>query len=194
MGRRRKPPQYWQSLQATKQQPSCTNINVAAVQEDMNAGPMTQISLATQIERTDGSIASEVRRVSFEQIKQAQGIIARAVEADEVAQGKAIDAAISILYPYSAKPGQREALHHLLYRRKDLILIAGTGFGKSMILQAVSVLLQKSVTIVILPLDQIDNEQPDYIRKIGGIPCFLNRDTTYQAGHSYSDYSYRLMG
>ena len=90
---------------------------------------------------------------------------------------KAIEEAIATLYPYNAKPGQREALHHLIYHRKDLILIAGTGFGKSIILQAVSVLLQKSTTIVILPLDQIGNEQSDYIRQIGGIPCFLNKDT-----------------
>jgi hypothetical protein len=33
------------------------------------------------------------------------------------------------------------------------------------------------MTIVILPLDQIENEQSEYIRQIGGIPCFLNRDT-----------------
>ncbi|RJE22630.1 DEXDc [Aspergillus sclerotialis] len=46
-----------------------------------------------------------------------------------------------------------------------------------MILQAVSLLLQKSITIVLLPLAQIGNEQSEYIRQIGGIPCFLNRDT-----------------
>ena len=89
----------------------------------------------------------------------------------------AIDGAIAILYPYEPKSGQREALHHLIYQRKDLILIAGTGFSKSMVLQAVSVLLPGSITIVILPLDQIGNEQSNCIQQIGGVPCFLNRKT-----------------
>ncbi|KAL1976778.1 hypothetical protein VTN31DRAFT_3060 [Thermomyces dupontii] len=96
---------------------------------------------------------------------------------DQHAQMVAIDEAISTLYGYSPKPSQREALHHLIYLRKDLVLIAGTGFGKSMMFQAVSVLLRKSVTIVLLPLNQIGIEQSDYIRRIGGNPCFLNSDT-----------------
>jgi superfamily II DNA helicase RecQ len=33
------------------------------------------------------------------------------------------------------------------------------------------------MTIVMLPLDQIGNEQSEFIRQIGGTPCFLNRDT-----------------
>jgi DEAD/DEAH box helicase len=184
MGRQRKPPRYWQSRlqdnRTAKQPPSCIrngDNNGAAVQGEIGAGPITPVCLATEIERTDGSITSEVRRVSSEEIKQAQDIIARAVNADEVAQRKAIDDAILTLYPYCAKPGQREVLHSLIYLREDLILIAGTGFGKSMILQAVSVLLRKSMTIIILPLDQIGDEQSEYIRQIGGIPCFLNRDT-----------------
>lgn len=151
--------------------------NFTIVQEDKDGATMAPVFLNTETERADGGIASEVRRVSSEQIKQAQNIILRSVKAGEVAQMMAIDIAIATLYPHKTKPGQREALQHLIYLRKDLILIAGTGFGKSMILQAVSVLLQKAVTIVILPLDQIGNEQSEYIRQIGGIPCFLNRDT-----------------
>lgn len=46
-----------------------------------------------------------------------------------------------------------------------------------MILQAVSILICKSVTVVILPLDQIGQEQAEYITCIGGKPCFLNADT-----------------
>jgi superfamily II DNA helicase RecQ len=91
----------------------------------------------------------------------------------------AIDDAIATLYPHKPKHGQREALHYLIYLRKDLILIAGTGFGKSMVLQAVSLLLQRSITLVILPLNQIGNEQFEFIRQIGGIPCFVNGETTF---------------
>ena len=46
-----------------------------------------------------------------------------------------------------------------------------------MILQAVSILLKKSSTIVILPLNKIGEEQTEYIKQISRNPCFLNRDT-----------------
>jgi len=46
-----------------------------------------------------------------------------------------------------------------------------------MILQTVSILIRKSVTVVVLPLDQIGKEQAEYITRIGGRPCFLNADT-----------------
>jgi superfamily II DNA helicase RecQ len=81
-----------------------------------------------------------------------------------------------LLYPYFPQDGQRDALHHLIYRKQDLILIAKTSFGKSMILQVLSVLVNESITIVILPLDQIGKEQRQYIEEIGGRPCFLNGD------------------
>jgi superfamily II DNA helicase RecQ len=45
-----------------------------------------------------------------------------------------------------------------------------------MILQAVSVLVNKSISIVILPLDRIGQQQASYIEQIGGQPCFLNAD------------------
>jgi superfamily II DNA helicase RecQ len=45
-----------------------------------------------------------------------------------------------------------------------------------MILQAVSVLQDKKISIVILPLDQIGKEQAGYIERIGGRPCFINAD------------------
>ena len=133
--------------------------------------------LDTEIVRADGGTVSEARRVSPEQIKRAQSIITRAIAGDTNAQMNAIDDAIATLYPHKPKPGQQEALHYLVYLRKDLILIAGTGFGKSMVLQAVSLLLQRSITLVILPLNQIGNEQFEFIREIGGIPCFVNGET-----------------
>ena len=88
-----------------------------------------------------------------------------------------IDEAIQLLYPYAPWKDQRNALRQLIYKRKDLILIAKTSFGKSMILQAVSILTRKSITVVVLPLDQIGQEQAEYITRIGGKPCFLNADT-----------------
>ena len=46
-----------------------------------------------------------------------------------------------------------------------------------MVLQAVSLLLQRSITLAIFPLNQIGNEQFEFIREIGGIPCFVNGET-----------------
>ena len=110
-------------------------------------------------------------------VKRAQQVIATVQTGSLDHQMQAINDAISILYPFSPRPAQQEALHHLIFRRKDLILIAKTSFGKSLILQAVSVLLRKSTSIIMLPLDQIGHEQAAYISRIGGKPCFLNRDT-----------------
>jgi superfamily II DNA helicase RecQ len=46
-----------------------------------------------------------------------------------------------------------------------------------MILQVVSILIRKSITVIVLPLDQIGQEQAEYITRIGGRPCFLSADT-----------------
>ena len=144
-----------------------------------HATPVTEIPVQLEIESTNGAgnTAVETRTVSAEQVAQAQRIIAGAARADETEQNKAIDEAIQLLYPYAPREGQRNALRQLIYKRKDLILIAKTSFGKSMILQAVSILIRKSITIVVLPLDQIGLEQAEYITRIGGRPYFLNADT-----------------
>ncbi|KAJ5111478.1 hypothetical protein N7532_002013 [Penicillium argentinense] len=108
----------------------------------------------------------------------AQEIIQDAQVKEEKEQHAAIIAAIKKLYTFPPWNGQREALHHLVFLRKDMILIAKTSFGKSMLLQAVSLLLEKAITLIVLPLNQIGIEQTEYIRSLGGRPCFLNADTT----------------
>jgi superfamily II DNA helicase RecQ len=118
--------------------------------------------------------------VSATQVTQAQRIIADAKNANEAEQNRAIEEAIQLLYPYPPHQGQRDTLRQLIYKRKDLILIAKTSFGKSMILQAVSILMSKSITVVVLPLDQIGQEQTAYIARIGGRPCILNAETFSQ--------------
>src|SRR5256714_2022472 len=137
----------------------------------------TRVQLEVELTNEAGNTISQVRVVSADQVAGAQMIIAGAVRAEEAEQNKAIDEAIQLLYPYAPREGQRNALYQLTYKRKDLILIAKTSFGKSMILQAVSILTRKSITVVVLPLDQIGQEQAEYITRIGGRPCFLNADT-----------------
>ncbi|KAJ5109556.1 hypothetical protein N7532_002201 [Penicillium argentinense] len=110
-------------------------------------------------------------------VVKAQKIIREAEEKGEKEQNAAIIAAIEGIYTFSPWDGQREALRHLVFLRKDMILIAKTSFGKSMLLQAVSLLLEKAITLIVLPLNQIGIEQTEYIRNLGGRPCFLNVDT-----------------
>src|SRR3981189_72817 len=131
---------------------------------------VAETSVQLEVELTDeaGNTIVETRVVSADQAAQAQRIIAGAGRAEEAEQNKAIDEAIQLLYPYAPREGQRNALRQLIYKRKDLILIAKTSFGKSMILQAVSILIRKSTTVVVLPLDQIGLEQAEYITRIGG--------------------------
>jgi hypothetical protein len=76
----------------------------------------------------------QVRVVSANQVARAQEIITGAVRAEEAEQNKMINEVIQLLYPYVPREGQRNALRQLIYERKDLILIAKTSFGKSMIL------------------------------------------------------------
>jgi len=125
----------------------------------------------TAIDRTGDSVVSPNR------VTQAQRIIADASNASEADQNRAIEEAIQLLYPYPPRQGQRDALRQLIYKRKDLILIAKTSFGKSMVLQAAPILMCRSMTIVLLPLDRIAQEQAEYISRIGGRPCILNSDT-----------------
>jgi superfamily II DNA helicase RecQ len=108
---------------------------------------------------------------------EAQEIIQDAQEKEEKEQNAAIIAAIEGIYTFPPWDGQREALHHLVFLRKDMILIAKTSFGKSMLLQAVSLLLENAIALIVLPLNQIGIEQTEYIRNLGGRPCFLNADT-----------------
>lgn len=130
-----------------------------------------QSYFCTAIDRTGDSV------VSPDQVTQAQKIIADASNTSEADQNRAIEEAIQLLYPYPPRQGQRDALRQLIYKRKDLILIAKTSFGKSMVLQAAPILMCRSMTIVLLPLDRIAQEQAEYITRIGGRPCILNSDT-----------------
>ena len=137
----------------------------------------TSIQLEVECIDKAGNTAVQTCAIPAGRVAQAQRTIAGAKEAEEVEQNRAIKEAIQLLYPYAPREGQRDALRQLIYKRKDIILIAKTSFGKSMILQAVSILISRSITVVVLPLDQIGKEQAEYITRIGGRPCFLNADT-----------------
>src|SRR4051812_5321094 len=109
-------------------------------------------------------------------VQQAQQMILDVASKASNIQRNALNKAIELLYPYAARSGQLEALFQLMFKRGDLILIAKTSFGKSMIPQALSILMDRTMTIVILPLIQIGIEQSDAIKRLGGHPLFLEKD------------------
>jgi hypothetical protein len=46
-----------------------------------------------------------------------------------------------------------------------------------MLLQAVFLLLDKAIALIVLPLNQVGVEQAECMANLGGKPCFLNSDT-----------------
>jgi ATP-dependent helicase YprA (DUF1998 family) len=93
-----------------------------------------------------------------------------ASELGAVEQIEHIKARISQLFGVEPKSGQVDALHRIVYGRKDLILIASTGFGKSLIFKAAPLIqLEKRQSIlVILPLKAIEEEQHSSLATIEG--------------------------
>src|SRR2546429_6032479 len=104
----------------------------------------------------------------------AQSIIADAKKANEVEQNKIIKKVIQLLYLYSSCEDQYNALQQLIYKQKNLILIIKILFEKSMILQTASILINRSIILVMLLLNQINHEQTEYIIHINKRFFFLN--------------------
>jgi hypothetical protein len=86
----------------------------------------------------ESSHSTDAGQTLKDSVNQARSIINSAQEVTTVDHKARI---IRLLCTYRPREGQLDAFHHLIYSRKDLILIAKTSFGKNMVLQAVSVLL-----------------------------------------------------
>lgn len=61
---------------------------------------------------------------------------------------------------------QIESIRALIFDRHDVILIAKTSFGKSMIPQAVSALKRNTITSMIIPLTELGKEQLQKIQLV----------------------------
>ncbi|KZZ96177.1 DNA helicase, ATP-dependent, RecQ type [Ascosphaera apis ARSEF 7405] len=120
----------------------------------------------------------------FTPLKRAQ-IVIQAIDSvsnsDKPIRYLGIRMAIRLLYPYWPREGQADAIYHVLYEKKDLVLIAATSFGKSLILQSVSLLRPDSMAIIVIPLNQIGKDQLEVIEKRGGNPCFLSGESNNPA-------------
>ena len=74
--------------------------------------------------------------------------------------------------------GQIESIRRVVYRLGDTILIARTGYGKSIVLQAVSVIMEGRTTIQLIPLSRLGEDQLDSIASIPGTRPVLISDQT----------------
>ncbi|KAJ6041554.1 P-loop containing nucleoside triphosphate hydrolase protein [Penicillium canescens] len=79
------------------------------------------------------------------------------------------------LHGFQPRPDQVEAIKTLAIDQRDLILIARTGWGKSMIFQSVPALRTGGIALLIMPLNLLEEDQAASIKKISGcVPCILN--------------------
>ena len=101
------------------------------------------------------------------QLQDVQDKLLALQEASKEEQLSAIDRAIKLLYLYSRQPSQIKVLRRVIYRKRDLFLAAKILQGKSIIIQAILLLIRASVAIIVLPLNTIGKEQ---LLKIQAIP------------------------
>lgn len=97
---------------------------------------------------------------------------------DFEAQNSSITNGVLSSFGFDAKPKQIEAIYSLVVERKDTILIAQTGFGKSLVFQVIPLLYPvPRVALLIMPLLALQDEQARKMSSIRGCrPFVLNGD------------------
>ena len=96
----------------------------------------------------------------------------------EELQLRKIDEVIESIYPYRGREAQLKVLRWLFFQQDDIMLVAKTSFGKSMIMQVMPCLLRGSVVLIILPLNAIGAEQVARIEALPGTqPVHVCRET-----------------
>ena len=95
-----------------------------------------------------------------------------------VEQDAFIVESVRSIWGFSPRPEQAMAIRYLLFDRKDIILIAKTSFGKSLVFQAVSAIRPGSISIIILPLNRVVQGQYEKLSRVEGCrPCMLTGKT-----------------
>ena len=86
---------------------------------------------------------------------------------------------VQLAYGFAPKPEQLEALWWLLFEKQDLLLVAKTSFGKSVILQLLPCLIPDATVLILVPLNAIGAEQLSKIQSLPGTrPIHLNADNS----------------
>ena len=78
------------------------------------------------------------------------------------------------------RPEQVRAVRRLVFRHGDTLLIARTGFGKSIVMHAVPLLADK-ICIQLTPLNKLGEEQVRDIKRLPGAkPCLVTAETRHK--------------
>ena len=87
------------------------------------------------------------------------------------------------MYGYKPQPGQLEVVKAIVEGNNDVVLIAKTGYGKSMVFHSIPALVKDTVAVILMPLNALQDDQIDSIRKLKVDsntymnPCVLNGET-----------------
>lgn len=83
-----------------------------------------------------------------------------------------------IVFGFRLHEAQIKAIYTLYYKRRDLLLLAKTGFGKSFIYQLIPFLTaDPGVVLILIPLKLLQAEQSEKINRLpGGKRIVLNRE------------------
>ena len=78
--------------------------------------------------------------------------------------------AITIIYgeKFHPKDEQVASIRQLIYKSTDVVLITPPGFGKSLVMQAISILRKDTTSIIFLPLNKIAKRRSQEANQIGG--------------------------
>jgi superfamily II DNA helicase RecQ len=149
-----------------------------------SVGPLPQISPALADSAPMELILKEISEFAAagEAWDKIQPLVERTIDQ---ARSEDLDTQLTIvrnalrrLFLFEPRSEQVEAVKRLMVDRKDLMLIAKTSFGKSMMLQAVSIIIPSRITIVIIPLTAIGEQQRDKIASFPGAkPVLLTAKT-----------------
>jgi superfamily II DNA helicase RecQ len=120
------------------------------------------------------SLSKDERRVArvekkdktLEQLRRYKGLLEAAEDKNQ--QLSYIGKVTQLVYGFLPKPEQAEALWWLISEKKDLLLVAKTSFGKSLILQLLSCLIRDAIVLILLPLNAIGVEQMEKIQTLPG--------------------------
>ena len=89
-------------------------------------------------------------------------------------QSQYIRKKIQELFGIEPRPAQLEAIQHVSAPGSELILIARTGFGKSLIFQAPPLLHSPAgICMILMPLKALQNEQNEKLYRVPGARPFV---------------------
>jgi superfamily II DNA helicase RecQ len=96
-----------------------------------------------------------------------QGLVEKARHASGEVQKGIIRAGLQRhLYPFEPRQKQVDAIWHLVFKKEDLLLAAKTSFSKSVIFQAAPLFCRGGISLIIIPLDRIGQEQRIKIQRL----------------------------